>query len=348
MSPATFFVRNKYFAYICKTEHKTQYAQKTLKIIMKASEAIERFIHNISAVRRLSPNTVKVYGDTLLELDRFLQGQQIEEIEEVSSSAIREWQMLLAERGLKPATIRKEISGLRSFFKFLRKERIIKEDVMANVVAPKLPHHLPIFFREKETEKIYERANFPEGFKGTRDQLLLRILYETGMRRSELAALTEGSVDLDAQSIKVLGKRNKERIIPIEKELAHNIKEYLALKKERKDSLAKDGSGTHENTAALRNSLMVRDDGEPMSASDIYSSVKRYMDVFSAAERRSPHVFRHTFATQMLNEGADLDAIKELLGHASLSATEIYTHVTREHLKEAYKHAHPRATKEKD
>ncbi|MDY5969374.1 MAG: tyrosine-type recombinase/integrase [Bacteroidales bacterium] len=314
---------------------------------MKMSEAIECFMHHISAVRRLSPNTARVYGDTLLQLEQHLQAQHIDETSEVSFSVIREWQMHQAERGLKPATIRKEISGLRAFFRFLQKEGIIQEDVMARIVAPKLPKHLPVFFREKETEKIYDRTNFPEDFAGTRDQLLLRILYETGMRRSELSTLTESSVDLNALSIKVLGKRDKERFIPIENELARNIKEYLALKKERVGAKIGNGRGMSDRMVVWSDNLMVRDNGKPMLATDIYKTVRRYMDVFSTAEKRSPHVFRHSFATQMLNEGADLDAIKELLGHADLSATEIYTHVTRERLKEAYKHAHPRANNNK-
>ena len=330
-----------YLVYLQKETTQTE-PRKHLGIKVDTSQAIVRFLHYIRAVRRLSDRTVQAYEDTLREFHAFLP-RQAEEVEAISPALVREWQMRQAERGLKATTIRAQLSALRTFFKFLRKEKIIHEDVMARIVSPRLPQHLPISFREKETEKIYQRDNFPEGFGGTRDQLLLRLLYETGMRRAELTALTEDRVDTHNLTIKVLGKRNKERVIPIEKELARNIQEYSALKKQREGTSLRRAHSRKEQTIVWSNQLMVKDNGMPMTAADIYATVRRYMDMFSTAERRSPHIFRHSFASQMLNEGADLDAIKELLGHSDLAATEIYTHVTREHLKETYKHAHPRA-----
>ena len=166
------------------------------------------------------------------------------------------------------------------------------------------------------------------------------MLYETGMRRSELASLTLSSVDLSSLNIKILGKRNKERIVPIESELAHNISRYLALREEVLALRAEQHSGEEQTDR-----LFVTGKGKAVSDGMVYRIVERYMRPLSHAERTSPHVFRHTFATHMLNEGANIDAIKELLGHSSLSSTEIYTHVSREYLKETYKHAHPRANK---
>ena len=196
-----------------------------------------------------------------------------------------------------------------------------------------------MFFREKEAEQIYN-AEFPDTFEGQTERLVLRMLYETGMRRSELAMLTVGSVDLHALNIKVRGKRNKERIIPIENELANNISRYLAL---REETLRKQKALRPDMEMTER--LLINSKGRPISDNAVYQIVERYMRPISTADRTSPHVFRHTFATHMLSEGANIDAIKELLGHSSLSSTEIYTHVSREYLKETYKHAHPRANK---
>ncbi len=312
---------------------------------MTTHDAIAAFLQYISNVKRLSANTLQVYSDCLTRFHAYLQEKwHVMEIEEVDSSLVREWQMHLVEQKMSPATVKKNLSALRSWFRYLRREGIVQADVMSKITSPKLPQHLPIFFRERETARIYQRKNFPAGFIGDRDQLLLRLLYETGMRRSELANLKEQSVDLSALTIKVIGKRDKERFIPIENELAQNIKHYLSLKKEREGQTIEEGK-LRDTIIEHSDSLMVRITGQPITPHDIYTIVRKYMDNFSTAERRSPHILRHAFATQMLNEGADIDAIKELLGHSDLAATEIYTHVTREHLKETYNHAHPRAKK---
>jgi integrase/recombinase XerC len=231
------------------------------------------------------------------------------------------------------------MAALRAWFKYLRMHQGLGRDIMARVVPPKRPERLPVFFRESEVEQIYSE-DFPDTFDGQMERLVLRMLYETGMRRSELAGLTLSSVDLASLSIKVRGKRNKERIIPIEAELAHNISRYLALREETMPVQAVQCPGME-----LTDRLFVNSKGKPVSDGKVYRIVERYMRPLSHAERTSPHVFRHTFATHMLNEGANIDAIKELLGHSSLSSTEIYTHVSREYLKETYKHAHPRAYK---
>lgn len=311
---------------------------------MLVQTAIEQYLQYIAGVRRLSQSTQKIYGESLRNFQHYLEDQHLTQLDEVTVSVVRQWQLyIVQDLHYQAATVKKNLSALRSWFRYLRREKIVREDIMVHIVAPRTPRHLPVFFRENETAAIYDRSHFPDGFEGDRDQLLLRILYETGMRRAEMAGLRENSVDFSALTIKVLGKRDKERIIPIESELAQNIKRYLTLKKEREGKEAVVGK--RHVTIRHSDSLMVRDNGNAADVAFIYSTVRHYMDGFSHAERRSPHIFRHSFATQMLNEGADLEAIKELLGHADLSTTEIYTHVTREHLKDTYNHAHPRALK---
>ena len=297
---------------------------------MKIDEAIVCFRNYISTERRLAARTVQIYTEDLTAFAAFVAQRGISDVEQVSALDIREWQMALMEAGNAPRTVTHYLVSLRSWFKYLRRQKWLTTDIMAKVPTLKVPRRLPVFFRESEVRKIYDCPElFPDTFEGKRDRLLLQVLYETGMRRAELTGLTEGSVDFVNGTIKVLGKRDKERYIPIENELARNIKCYFSLKRE---------------IEGCSESFFVRKDGTPMTAAMCYNVVKKYMTSISTADRISPHVFRHSFATHMLNDGADINAIKELLGHTDLMATEVYTHVTREHLKEAYKHAHPRAT----
>ena len=275
----------------------------------------------------MAAGTVRNYIDDLEDFDAWLRSQDIEVLDDVTAREVRGWQMEHMERGEKAGAVKRRLSSLSSFFRYLRRHGLFEADIMAKVSAPKQPKRLPVFFKEKETEHLYDEGLFPDTFMGQRDKLMLRMLYETGMRRSELAGLKTASVDFSSLTIKVLGKRNKERLIPIENELAHNIKEYLALKEQEK--------GPSEW-------LFVGARGRQITPQDVYLTVKKYMTALSDADRISPHVFRHSFATHILNEGGNIEAIKELLGHADLATTEVYTHVTREHLKEVYKHAHPR------
>lgn len=300
---------------------------------MKIEEAIQHFADNVTTERRLAATTVEYYVGEVQRFAAYLAQQQIFDIGEVSARQVREWQMTLLEAGEAPGTVIKQMASLRAWFKYLRKQGFVSCNVMAKVTLPRRPRRLPIFFRENEAEQIYGNI-YPEGYGGEVDKIVLRILYETGMRRSELSSLTLAGVDMVNSAIKVCGKRNKERVIPIQDELRQSIARYV---EKRSQLLAEKGVATDR--------LLVNRHGRPFSPGMIYEVVERYMHVLSDAERTSPHVFRHTFATHMLNEGASIDAIKELLGHSSLNATEVYTHVTREHLKESYKHAHPRAIK---
>lgn len=300
-------------------------------LVMQISDAIDSFVEYISSERRLSQLTVDSYTRELRQFQSFLaEVFQLTEVSEITHLEIREWQVHCTSQGIKAGSMRTKIAVLRSFFKFLRRQQWVAVDVMAKVVTPKAPRRLPVFFTEKEAAKIYDSMNFTEDFDGRRDQLLLQLLYETGMRRAELLGLTESSVDFSVKTLKVLGKRDKERIIPLENELLHNIKCYFSLKRENE---------IHSEV------FFVRVDGTPFTQSDVSRTVKHYMTLLSNADKVSPHVFRHSFATHLLNEGADIGAIKELLGHSDLSATEVYTHVSRQHIMETYKHTHPREKK---
>lgn len=297
---------------------------------MTIDKSIELFVNYISNERRLSAGTVEKYSHDLRRFQSFLDEQEVLELDDMTARNIRDWQMDLMQTNCGPRSTNRALSALRSWCRYLRKQGYYHADPFQKISSVKTDKKLPVFYKEGEVERIYEADLFPDTFDGERDKLLLRILYETGIRRAEAVGLTEGSVDIDGLTIKVLGKRNKERIIPIENELAQNIQRFIALKKEK---------------GLMMQALLPNEKGSPLTASMVYSIVRKYMTSISSADKISPHVFRHTFATHMLNEGANIDAIKELLGHTDLMATEVYTHVTREHLKEAYKHAHPRANK---
>ena len=307
--------------------------------IVKIDEAIQRFTDYVSSERRLAEGTVRYYISEVERFGRYLYSLDIHLIEEISAQDVRSWQMSLMEEGEAAGTVTKQIAALRAWFKFLRKKGYTDTDIMVKITPPKRAKRLPIFFREDEVEQIYDDI-YPNDYDGELDKLVLRMLYETGMRRSELANVTLGNINLDELTIKVRGKRNKERIIPIEDELAHNISRFIALRNTMVEELK-----AKKPTVANTDRLLVNSKGRVVSDGMIYLIVEKYMAPRSNAERTSPHVFRHTFATHMLNEGANIDAIKELLGHSDLAATEVYTHVTREHLKDTYKHAHPKKTK---
>ena len=295
---------------------------------MKIEEAIVRFVDYIAVEKRMAEGTVRNYEGDLRDLQRYLLREEVEELDDLSSRDIRGWQMEHLGAGEAAGTVRRRLSSVSSWLRWLRRSGHLEVDLMAKVTPPRQPKRLPVFFKESETEHLYDEGLFGTDFIGRRDALMLRMLYETGVRRSELAAMREASVDFHNLTVKVLGKRNKERLIPIEIELAHNISDYMALKRQ---------------TVGENEWLFVNAKGKPVTPSTVYQTVRKYMTGLSNADRISPHVFRHSFATHILAEGGNIQAIKELLGHENLATTEVYTHVTREHLKEEYKHAHPRS-----
>lgn len=299
-------------------------------VVMKIQETIERFLNYINTERKYSAYTHRNYSQALERFADYCYGIGVSEVEQITAREVRDWQMQITEEGLHPHTIQLQLVALRGWFRYMRREAWIDVDVMAKIRMPKAPPRLPATFRECEVERLYDAELFADSFEGMRDKLLLRMLYETGMRRAEITGLKETCVDTTNLYIRVLGKGSKERLIPIEPELARLIGEYLREKK------------TIEGADSM---MFVQPNGKALSYAQVGTIVKKYMSVLSNSAKVTPHVFRHTFATHMLNEGADISAIKELLGHSDIHTTEIYTHVTRQHLIDSYNQAHPRAKK---
>ena len=299
---------------------------------MKLEESIKLFCDYITTERRLAEGTVRNYRTDLEDLASYVSAQGVETLEQLDARDLRAWEMEHLERGETPGTVKRRLSSVGSWLRFLRRHGYFDRDLIAKVSVPRQPKRLPVFFRESETARLYDETLFGDDFIGRRDRLILRILYETGIRRAELVGLKESSVDLHALTLKVRGKRNKERLIPIEIELAHNISDYLALKHQEWDD---------------REWMFVGRKGKQITADDVYKTVKRYMTALSNADRISPHVFRHSFATHIISEGGNIEAVRNLLGHESLATTEIYTHVSREYLKDVYRQAHPRGRRGK-
>jgi len=227
-------------------------------------------------------------------------------------------------------SVHRKISCLRVFYKYLRKEGVIKNDPLEKVVLPKRKKSIPVFIEEEAISSLLDKYNFGEGYAGVRNRTIIEMLYMTGMRRSELIGLRNIDVDLKDGSVKVTGKRNKQRIIPLVKPFVNRLEEYIKVRDAETDA-GNDGW------------FFITDNGNKLYDKYVYNVVNSYLALFTTIEKKSPHILRHTFATHMLNRGADLNSIKELLGHANLSATQIYTHNTFEKLKKIYKQAHPRA-----
>ncbi len=291
----------------------------------------ERFFQYLQYEKRFSPHTLTAYRKDLCQFFDFIETTyQLGEASEIKHTHIRSWMVDLMEKGNVARSINRKLSCLKTYFKFLRKNGEITANPMAKVIAPKTGKRLPVFVNEKNMSLLFEEVDFGEGFPATRDRLILEMLYCTGMRRSELAGLKKEDVDLNSFQIKVLGKRQKERLIPVARHLCSLVEKYLM---EREAAFpGKDFSN-----------LFLTDKGKPIQVSNVYNIVKRYLSLVTTVEQRSPHVLRHTFATHLSNKGADLNAIKELLGHSSLAATQVYTHNTIEKLKKVYQQAHPKA-----
>jgi integrase/recombinase XerC len=248
------------------------------------------------------------------------------------SSDIRAWVVSLMESGYSAGSVHRKISVLRSFYRYLRREKLISGDPVSKVILPRRRKKLPVFVEELSLEKLLDRFDFGEDFAGLRNRTIIEMLYLTGMRRAELISLKDKDFDLKGGSVRVTGKRSKERIIPLAGSFLKNIDRYILLKNDV-------GFDNPEGW------FFVTDRGNKLYDKFVYNIVTRYLTLVTTVEKKSPHVLRHTFATHMLNHGADLNSIKEILGHANLSATQIYTHTTFEKLKSVYNQAHPRASK---
>lgn len=297
---------------------------------------IEHFISYLQYEKRYSPHTLSAYQK---DLDQFAAYLQLTEItpEKATHTDIRSWMVEMMDQGADSKTINRKASALRSFYKFLLRESKLSVNPMTKVQSLKTARRLPVVVEDKKLNQWLDQATSIKAditgenpFASLRDLLVIEILFATGIRAAELLGLKEGDIDWYNNQIKVLGKRNKERIIPVNQNLARLMQEYLEVKK---------GQNFNNNTG----SLIVTNKGDKSNPTHIYRIVKSCLNEISTNDKKSPHVLRHTFATSLLNNGADLNAIKELLGHANLAATQVYTHNSVERLKTIYKQAHPKA-----
>jgi integrase/recombinase XerC len=289
----------------------------------------ESFLQYIRTEKRYSRYTVTSYKK---DLDQFFEWMQMNhpgmDPEEAVTAQVRGWMVSLIEGGSTASTVHRKISALRAFYRYMRKHGYGNADPMSGVKLPKKPRQLPVFVTEESLDRLLDDYKFGDNFSGVRDRTIVEFLYLTGMRRSELISLRDEDVDLSSGQVRVTGKRGKQRVIPLASGFIKSLGQYLDAR--RQEGLAGGW-------------FFVTGRGNKMYDKSVYNIVRRYLSMVTTIEKRSPHVLRHTFATQMLNHGADLNSIKELLGHASLSATQVYTHNTFEQLKKVYKQAHPRA-----
>lgn len=288
---------------------------------------INQFLNHLQKNKRYSFHTILAYQNDLNQLADYLNSEYEEEVLSATAEMLRSWIVVSLEKGVQPKSINRKISSLKSFYNYQLREGNINVLPTAKLIAPKTSKPLPAVVKEQEMDNLLEKFQFDPSFSGQRDELIIELFYSCGIRLSELINLKESNIDLDGGSMKVLGKRNKERIVPLHHLVVSKISTYLVEKKKNFES----------------SYLFVTDSGKKLYPKFVYRKVNYYLRQVTTSEKKSPHVLRHTFATHMLNNGADLNVIKEILGHANLSATEIYTHNSIEKLKTSYKQAHPRA-----
>jgi integrase/recombinase XerC len=292
---------------------------------------IADFINYLKFQKRYSRHTIISYETDLRDFEEYLTGIYGSlQIEEIKSTFVRTWLASLKEAGNSSRTINRKISSLKSFFKYQIKKENLVSSPMSVISNPKVSKRLPQFVDKKDIDLLFSHVEFPGNWEGLTDRLLLQLFYHTGIRQAELVQLQNGHFDKHNSNIKVLGKGNKERVIPISNELASAISEYISRKKQ-------------EFIDIDHAFLLINKKGKKMMPRQVYSIVKKYLSLVTTIDKKSPHILRHSFATHLTNNGADLNAVKELLGHSSLAATQVYTHNTIEKLKEAYKKAHPKA-----
>lgn len=295
---------------------------------------INSFLNYLRYERGYSVHTVSAYERDLLQFRTYVE-KEAENVSfdytKIDADQIRNWIVFLLDHQFSPVSVNRKLSSLKSFFKYLVRQNILTDNPLRLVVGPKAGRSLPYFVKEKEMARLLDEGDFGVDFEGVRDRLLVEMFYETGLRRSELVLLRHEDVDYAASLLKVTGKRNKQRLVPFAERLKQMISVYVCIKKEA--GLSECGS------------FFVRKNGNPLSSFIVYDIVRKRLSEIPTLAKRSPHVLRHSFATSMLNDGAELNAVKELLGHGSLASTSVYTHITFEELKKVY-HAHPRAKKQ--
>lgn len=291
----------------------------------------ESFYTYLISERRYSALTLSAYRSDLEQFFIYCKSQyEIVEPEEVSTAVVRSWLAGLLDDGMAVSTVHRKLASVNAFYRYLRKGGVVKMNPAKGIPKPKKPGRLPHFMDESAAEKIYEDAAVvAEQFGEMRDLLIVLLLYETGIRQAELLNLKDSDIDYYTGQIKVTGKRNKMRIVPVSKELLERIRTYRQLR-------------DREFPEKTYDNLIVTDKGKKNTKTFVYQKVTRYLANVTTMQKKSPHMLRHTFATHMLNNGADLNVIKEILGHANLAATQVYTHNHIEKLKRVHQQAHPR------
>ena len=294
---------------------------------------IDSFLDYLRYERNYSNYTIEAYSKDLRQFEEYvkLNKESVFVPGDVDADLVRSWIVSLMDEKISPVSVNRKLSSLKSFFKFLMKQGSISVNPLRLITGPKTKKPLPYFVRDKEMELLLDGDGFDEDFEGVRDRLILEMLYDTGIRRSELIGIQDSDVDFGAMQIRVTGKRNKQRLIPFAEGLKNLIQAYTEVR--------------NREVSSESGWFFVRKNGEQLSAGIVYTIVKKKLSEIPTLAKRSPHVLRHSFATSMLNNGAELNAVKELLGHSSLASTSVYTHTTFEELKKVY-HAHPRAQKE--
>jgi len=309
--------------------------QKTLS----RPHMIQHFLDYIAVERKYSQRTVEAYRDDLRDFCSFL-GWQPEEFEpkDLDESDVKAWMLhMVDEQHQSPRSVKRKLSALRSFYKYLLRLKKVPKDITARITPPKADKPLPVFFRPTEMETVTEQDNWAEDFESIRDCLIIEVLYQTGMRQAELLGLQDSDWDLAQGQVRIFGKRRKERVVPIGDKLIQQVKLYL----EARDTELAGNPSPAFFVQKNRNGEI-----RPLTKYTLYIIVRTRMGEVSTLKKHSPHVLRHTFATTMLDNGADIRTIQELLGHASLSTTQVYTHTTFEQIKRVYMETHPRAKKD--
>ncbi|MGM0944753.1 MAG: tyrosine-type recombinase/integrase [Bacteroidota bacterium] len=293
---------------------------------------IPSFTRYLHFEKRSSPHTVEAYERDLNQFAEFLElSFEKTQLEKAEHAEIRAWIIDLVEQGLSTTSVNRKLATLRSYYKFLLRNDLVKSDPTYKLKSLKNPKKLPEFVQESSIQDVLKEEVYEAGFEGQRDRMVIEFLYLTGVRLSELIGLKWADLDLPQAQVKVFGKRKKERIIPLSKGLLQNIVSYQKLYEERFSNTLQSSYFIVSNTGKKSYPMM------------IYRIVRKYLDRFAQTSKRSPHVLRHTFATHLLNKGADLNAVKDLLGHANLAATQVYTHNSMEKLKAVFEQAHPKA-----
>ena len=283
----------------------------------------EKFLRFLEYEKRYSVHTLKSYSTDLEQFIQFLSSEfQVNTVENINFQFVRSWIARLLSNNISTRSVNRKITTLKTYFRFLLQENIIKQSPMQKIISPKISKRLPVFVEEIKMDELLNEIDFGEGFLAQRDRLILELFYFTGIRLSELINLKNTDIDFSNSTILVLGKRNKERLLPLTSDILSKIKEL--------------------NTSNKNLFLFTTEKGKQISTKQVYRLVNKYLSMVTSLDKKSPHILRHTFATHMLNNGADINAIKELLGHANLSATQAYTHNTIKKLKTVYKQAHPR------